>query len=404
MATVVKDFKIKSGLVVEGTTGTINGEDILTKAQADIDYIIDQVGGSGESTNTPNTLVLRDANGDFAAGEITADLVGNVTGEVSSLGNHDTGDLAEGSRLYYTDDRVKDVLTNSTQTNISITSVGGVLHIEAENGVADSTTDDLTEGQTNKYYTDTRARQALSEGTGINYDSSTGTISADLADFNTNDLSEGSTNKYFTDTRAKDAVSSALGSGIEYEAGAFNVQIGEGLEFAGVTGNDIVIDRDTVDTWYDANGAAGDVATDLSTHAGLSSGVHGVTGAVVGTTDSQDLSNKRIVDTLYFTDGVTISDEGQIAVLPGTHEFEVKANYGNLDLKTVAAGADVNITSNSGDIILNANGTSYLSGASAGNEIATHSYVDNAVAGLDWKPAVNLLSTTNVDISGEMAE
>jgi hypothetical protein len=355
MATVNKNFKIKSGLVVEGTTGTINGEDILTKAQADIDYIIDQVGGSGESANTPNTLVLRDASGNFAAGTITADL----TGQVSDISNHDTDDLTEGTaNKYFTDNRVIDVLTGSTQTNISITNVAGELHIAAENGVADSNTDDLTEG---------------------------------------------ATNKYFTDTRAKDAVSSALGNGIEYEAGAFNVQVGEGLDIGGGTGNQIIVDRNIVDTWYDANGAAGDVQDNLDTHTTASSGVHGVTGDVVGTTDSQDLSNKRIVDTLYFTDGVTISDEGQIAVLPGTHEFEVKANYGNLDLKTVASGADVNITSDSGDIILNADGTSYLNGASAGNEIATHSYVDNAVAGLDWKPAVNLLSTTNVDISGEMA-
>ena len=39
MATLNKDFKIKSGLIVEGTTGTINGQDILTKKQSDQDYI-----------------------------------------------------------------------------------------------------------------------------------------------------------------------------------------------------------------------------------------------------------------------------------------------------------------------------------------------------------------------------
>jgi len=45
MATVNKDFKIKSGLVVEGTTGTINGYDILKKSAADDQYIIDLIGG-----------------------------------------------------------------------------------------------------------------------------------------------------------------------------------------------------------------------------------------------------------------------------------------------------------------------------------------------------------------------
>ena len=307
MATVNKNFKVKHGLVVEGTTGTINGEDILTKAQADIDYIIDQVGGSGESTNTPNTLVLRDANGDFAAGTITADL----TGQVSDISNHDTDDLSEGAtNKYYSTTQAKAdaaaLLTGATKTNISITGDENGLTITAENGVADSTTDDLDEG---------------------------------------------ATNLYFTNQRALDATAAA----------------------------------------YDAAGAAGDVAADLSTHEGLTSGVHGVTGDVVGTTDDQDLSNKRIVDTLYFTDGVTISDEAEIAVRAVSHDFDVQANQGDLHLKTVAAESDVQITSTYGDILLNADGAAYYGSASAENEIATHGYVDNAISGLTWKQSVNLL-------------
>ena len=35
MATVTKDFRVKSGLVVEGSTATVNGHDILTEALVD---------------------------------------------------------------------------------------------------------------------------------------------------------------------------------------------------------------------------------------------------------------------------------------------------------------------------------------------------------------------------------
>jgi hypothetical protein len=105
MATVNKDFKIKSGLIVEGATGTINGYNILTEAQDSIDFIVNTIGGTATSTNTANAVVKRDANGDFAAGTISADLIGDVTGTVSDISNHSTTDLSEGSNLYFTDER-----------------------------------------------------------------------------------------------------------------------------------------------------------------------------------------------------------------------------------------------------------------------------------------------------------
>lgn len=66
---------------------------------------INAVGGSATSLNTPDTVVKRDASGNFAAGSITADIVGDVTGTVSDISNHDTGDLVEGTNLYFTDSR-----------------------------------------------------------------------------------------------------------------------------------------------------------------------------------------------------------------------------------------------------------------------------------------------------------
>lgn len=111
MATVTKNFKIKHGLIVEGTTGTINNFDILTKSTDDQQYIVDLVGGDASSNATANTIVLRDGFANFAANTITADVVGDVTGTVSDISNHDSDDVSEGStNLYFTDQRAEDAM------------------------------------------------------------------------------------------------------------------------------------------------------------------------------------------------------------------------------------------------------------------------------------------------------
>ena len=59
------------------------------------------------------------------------------------------------------------------------------------------------------------------------------------------------------------------------------------------------------------------------------------------------------------------------------------------------------IDTDSKDIIINPEGANaYIGSVSAGNEIATNAYVDNAVSGLDWKQAVNVLATSNIPLTG----
>ena len=107
MAIVNKNFRVKNGLIVDGSVATVNGYNVLTEASTA--FIISTVGGSADTANTPNTVVKRDGSGNFAAGTITASIVGNltgnVTGTVSSLSNHNTGALSEGSNLYFTNAR-----------------------------------------------------------------------------------------------------------------------------------------------------------------------------------------------------------------------------------------------------------------------------------------------------------
>lgn len=162
MATVNKDFRVKNGLVVEGTTAIVNGSNVLTEA----------------STTFLNNII-KDQSGDL--------------------------------------------LTNATLTNLTISydDVNNALTITAENGVADSDTDDLAEGTTNLYFTDERAQDAFGtlvsngsySGATVVYDDATNAFNISITDqflsHDTDDLAEGSTNLYFTNARALSAVQSS---------------------------------------------------------------------------------------------------------------------------------------------------------------------------------------------------
>ncbi len=112
MATVTKNFKVKSGLIVEGATATVGGQDVLTKKQDDQDYIVGLIGGTSTSANTANSVVKRDGSGNFAAGTITANLVGDVTG------NADTATALETARTIE--------LTGNVTGSVSFDGTGNV--------------------------------------------------------------------------------------------------------------------------------------------------------------------------------------------------------------------------------------------------------------------------------------
>jgi hypothetical protein len=85
----------------------------------------------------------------------------------------------------YTDEQAQDasasLFTSGTHTGISYSYVDGSNKIDSTVSLASFDTDDLTEGATNKYYSDTLARGAFSAGTGITI--TTGTIASTITQY-----------------------------------------------------------------------------------------------------------------------------------------------------------------------------------------------------------------------------
>jgi len=122
-----------------------------------------------------------------------------------------------GKAIQLTDDKI-DALTLTDISNVDTTGLatGMVLKYNGTNWAAtaiteedlsNNSTTDLAEG-TNLYFTDARARAAISENSDqLAYDSSTGVMTFTQGDTDT--VSEGSTNLYFTDARADARIGAA---------------------------------------------------------------------------------------------------------------------------------------------------------------------------------------------------
>ena len=196
-----------TGNLTGNSTGThfggvdTQGGDILASGTNDFASIL-LWGG------TINDTIIGDATpttGAFTT--ISGALTGPVTGTVSSIANHSTSDLSEGTNLYYTESRVdaRYAILHSSANADTLDNQDGTYYLDYNNftntpvfntdfdtRLSTKSTTDLAEG-TNLYYTDARA-QAASLVSSVN--GLVGTVVLDSSH-----LPE-SVNLYYTDARA----------------------------------------------------------------------------------------------------------------------------------------------------------------------------------------------------------
>lgn len=382
MATVTKDFRVKNGLVVEGSTATVNGHDVLTEALVDAkgdllvasgaDAVTRLAAGTNGYVLTANSsatngiewaaapavgafetsIVFEGATADsfettLTVTDPTADRTitfPDVNGTVVT-----TGDTGSVTNTMLAGSIANDKLTNSAITiNGTSTSLGGSRTLGS---------DDIAEGSTNKYFTDERAQDAVGNavGTGLSYNDSTGAISVDTttiqarvadvsdteigylngvtsaiqtqldskfatANASTTNISEG-TNLYFTEERAQDAIGNNVGNGLDYDdsSGAISVDPSEfALNAVGAP-----IANVSLATYKITSLGTPTDATDAATKAYVDSvteGLHIHESVVAATTANVNLANAlENGDTL---DGITLATGNRILVKNQTTQSE----------------------------------------------------------------------------------
>ena len=385
MATVDKAFRIKNGLVVEGSTATVNGHDVLTKS------IINAKGDLIVGTADNTTDILTAGTNGYVLTADSNEAKGLKWAAAPAVGSFETSIVFEGATadsfettLQVTDptadrtitlpDRTGTVITTGDSATVTNAMLAGSIANDklsnsaiTINGTSTSLggsrtlgSDDIAEGSTNKYFTDERAQDAVGNavGNGLSYDDNTGAVSvntstiqarvADVSDTeigylngvtsaiqtqldakfatanaSTSNISEG-TNLYFTDERAQDAVGNSVGTGLSYNDTTGVVSVNT------TTIQARVADVSDTEIGY-LNGVTSAIQTQIDAKASLSGATF--TGAVSGTslTLSGDLTVNGTTTTINSTE-ITIDDKNLVLGAVATPS-DAGADGGGITLK-----------------------------------------------------------------------
>ena len=306
--TFSSDVTVQGNLIITGTQTVVNTE-TLTVDDNIIVLNNNEAGTPSQNagieiergTSTNVSLLWNEADdkwtvgtGTFVAGTFEGDLTGAVTGTVSSIANHSTSDLSEGTNLYYTDARFDTRLGTKSTSNLS-------------------------EG-TNLYYTDARANSAID-----------GRVDKAFVDALAVDASTlgGFASSYYTNA-------SNLASGTVPSARLPDLLVGDFAGSAIQTSAEAFVDSDTVlmtaaainDRFQIAGSyqPAGSYVTTNSAQALDASDALSISGQTLtltkadGSTESVTLPDLDS-QTLNFSDGVLSISGGNTVDLDGRYEF-----------------------------------------------------------------------------------
>jgi uncharacterized membrane protein YdcZ (DUF606 family) len=287
MATVTKDFRVKAGLVVEGSTATVNGKNLITAGVVDAkgDLIVgsadDAVARLGVGSNGQ---VLTANSGATYGVEWSAPAAVGVFGssiefEGATANNFET-------TLEVTDPTADRTITLPDATGTvaltsDVTTHGNLTEAHGATGAVVGTTN--TQTLTNKTLTSPKINEDVA-------------LTATATELN---LIDGSVAGTVVNSKA-------VVYGSSGEVNATTLQIA-GTSITATAAELNYVDGVTSDIQTQLNNKAS--SSDLTTHGNLTE-AHGATGAVVGTTNTQTLTNKTLTSPVVT--GLALNDSSVV--------------------------------------------------------------------------------------------
>ena len=374
MATVTKDFRVKAGLVVEGSTATVNGHDILTEALVDTKGDLLVASGPDAVTRlaagTDNYILTADSNATNGIAWKAPQAVGVFDSSISFEG----------------------ATANDHETTLQVTDPTADRTI---------TLPDATGTVVLRDTTDTLSNKSIAFGSN--------TITGTISDFNTALTDADFATLSGTETLANKTLTSPTVSGLSLSDSS--------IVFEGATANDhettLSVTDPTADrtiTIPDVTGTiittgdsstvtnsmlAGSIANDKLTNSAIT--INGTSTSLGGsrTLGSDDIAEGST--NKYFTDERAQDAIG--TVVGNGLDYDDDTGAISVDPSEFALSA---VGAPTGAVSMATYKITGLGTPTDATDAATKGYVDNAVVGIDWKASVRAATTANLDISSDL--
>jgi hypothetical protein len=374
MATVTKDFRVKSGLIVEGSTATVNSHDVITKEIFDAKG--DLLVGTGSNTGTK---VAVGTNGYVLTAD-SSETNGVRWSAPAAVGTFDTSITFEGATA------------NDFETTVQVTDPTADRTITLPDATGTVVLKDTTDTLTNKSVSLT-----------------TNTITGTIAEFNTALTDQDFATLAGAETLTNKTITSPVVSGLSITDGSFVVE--------GATANEFETTVQFTDPTQDRTITIPNVTGTVITT--------GDTGSVTNTMLAGSIANEKLTNSAITINGTSTSLGGTRTL--GTDDISegstnkyftderaqdaIGDNVGNgLDYDDATGAISVDpsefalsaVGAPTGNVSLATYKITGLGTPTDATDAATKAYVDSAAQGIDWKASVRAATTSNVTLASDL--